>query len=90
MNGREIPDVLLELYGSKLWVSSSSWGYPHSWMVYFMGIPFKMNDDWGYPYPHLLEATNRSIINAQHCQIKASYFCQPCFAMAGQSVFFLA
>ena len=27
-----------------------SWGYPHSWMVYFMDNPTKMDDDWGYPY----------------------------------------
>ena len=25
------------------------WGYPHSWMVYFMENPIKMDDNWGTP-----------------------------------------
>ena len=29
--------------------SSSPWGYPYSWMVYFMGNPMKMDDDLGVP-----------------------------------------
>ena len=31
-------------------VSSSSGGYPNSWLVYFMGNPTKIDDDWGYLY----------------------------------------
>jgi hypothetical protein len=26
------------------------WGYPNSWMVYFMENLIKMDDDWGYSY----------------------------------------
>ena len=33
----------------KMEVSSSSWGYPNSWMVYFMENTTRMDDDWGYP-----------------------------------------
>ena len=25
-------------------------GYPHSWMVYFMENPTKVDENWGYPY----------------------------------------
>ena len=31
-------------------LSSSSWCYPNSWMVYFMENPMKMENDWGYPH----------------------------------------
>ena len=31
-------------------VSSSSWGYPNSWMVNNGKSPSKMDDEQGYPY----------------------------------------
>ena len=27
-----------------------NWGYPNSWMVYFMGNPTKIRMTWGYPH----------------------------------------
>ena len=39
------------IMGVVMGISSSSWGYPNSWMVYFMGNSHeKMDDEEGYPY----------------------------------------
>ena len=42
----EILDTLdISLYRGFL-----KWGYPNSWMVYFMKTPIKSDDNWGYPH----------------------------------------
>ena len=46
-----LTEARLRRLGNQLGGSSSPWGYPNIWLVYFMGKSHeKMDDDWGYPY----------------------------------------
>ena len=53
-----------------IWGVRKSWGYPHSWMVYFMEISqTKMDDNQGYPYfrkpPEISQITKMPWVEVQ-------------------------